>query len=186
MTLPRQIEEFAEKYFAAEERASDYQGAGRSFRVVDQKMLARECKLLLESGVVENMHQLTLDLSHYKPGVHPASHNTRLRNFAKCAGITYPRYEWQPKVKAAPAPVVHRAPTHYTAPAQGIRAELTESFAKWLSSGVSLSALQAEAQEALVASNHKIQVGKVTNGLQDLMRTTGMTPGQLADIARNL
>lgn len=184
--LPVAVETFAQKYFAAEARGLPRRGFGTTFRTKDKLILAAECKALLDSGAVDTLNQLSQDLEDYTDGDgHPrVTHTYRLNAFAKLAGIEYPM---RPMERSAATPaVVHRAPTHYAVPTQGIRAELAESFAKWLSSGMSLSALQAEAQEALVASNHKVQVGKVTTSLQDLMRTTGMTPGQLADIARSL
>lgn len=180
--LPVAVETFAQKYFAAEARGLPRRGFGTTFRTKDKLILAAECKALLDSGAVDTLNQLSQDLEDYTDGDgHPrVTHTYRLNAFAKVAGIEYPMRAMAP-AEATPM-VVHR--TH--APAFGIRAELSESFAKWLEKGMSLSAIQAEAQEVLVACNHKVQVGKVTSNLQDLMRSTGMTAGQLADIARSL
>lgn len=178
--IPSQIQEFAEKYFAAESRA-DICNSGKVFRAVDKKMIARECKFLLDSGVSENIRQLSQDLSNYKRGLLPSGHITRLYAFARYAGVVYGPSK-HPRQPAASTQVVHRAPS----PAFDIRAALTSSFSTALSSGMSLHVLQSHAREALVDSNRQIQVSKATAGLQDLMRNTGMTASQIVDIATSL
>lgn len=183
--LPQQIEEFAQKYFAAEARAESHTNHGLIFRTIDKKNLARECKLLLDSGIVENLHQLTTDLSHYNPRFEPSTHTTRLRSFAALVGIKYPLHKrWgadKPGSKAL-ASVVHRTPAH----GFDIRAELGSSFSKALVNGMTLSTIQNHATEVLVDCHNKVQVGKATTGLQELMRNTGMSASQIAQIAHAL
>lgn len=178
--IPSQIQEFAEKYFAAEARA-DICNSGKVFRAIDKKMIARECKFLLASGASENIRQLSQDLSNYKRGLLPSGHITRLYAFARYAGVVYGPSK-HPHQPAAPAQVVRRAPS----PAFDIRADLTASFSTALGNGMSLKALQSHARAALLDSNRQIQVSKVTAGLQDLMRNTGMNASQIAAIATSL
>jgi hypothetical protein len=191
MILPQPINEFAQKYFAAESRASySHDGRRLSFRTVDKKALARECKVLLESGAVEHLHQLSTDLTSYNPTNPPETHTYRLNAFAEVVGIKYPRYKRpsaskaEPKASslATPAQVVHRAPAH----GFDIREELGASFSKALVNGMTLSTIQAHAKEVLVDCHYKVQVGKATTGLQELMRNTGMTASQIAQIAHRL
>lgn len=184
--LPVEIENFAKKYFAAEARAVHREDFGLSFHEKDKRTLAHECKAILASGIIGSMNKLSQVLEDYGNG-HRVTHTYRLHAFAKAAGIKYPSIrEVQEAAEKARKAVVHRTPTHSTAPALSIRAELSASFQKWLSSGMTLASIQAEAQQVLVDCNHKLQVGKVTTGLHELMRNTGLTPNQLADIARSL
>lgn len=185
MNLPQPIKEFAQKYFAAESRAEVSHGNRLSFRTVDKKALARECKVLLDSGIVDNLNQLSHDLTSYNPSNPPESHTYRLNAFADVLGIKYPRYKRStaPTVAqpVAVAPLVHRAPPRFD-----IRAELGASFAKALDNGMTLNTLQTYAKEVLLDSHHKVQVGKATSVLQELMLNTGMTASQIAQIANRL
>jgi hypothetical protein len=51
---------------------------------------------------------------------------------------------------------------------------------------MSLNAIQNYAKEVLVDCHHKVQVSKATTGLQELMRNTGMTASQIAQLAHAL
>ena len=182
MILPQPIKEFAQKYFSAESRASGNVCRGVVFRTIDKKSLARECKVLLESGAVEHLNQLAIDLSTYQPGNPPSCHTYRLNAFAEVAGITYPRYKRPAAPKTASTVLVHRSPSH----GFDIRAELGASFAKALGNGMTLSTIQAHAKEVLVDCHYKVQVDKATTGLQELIRNTGISATQIAQIAHRL
>lgn len=180
MKLPQQIEEFAQKYFAAQARAEVHSNHGLIFRTIDKKNLARDCKVLLDSGVVENLWQLTADLTRFDSSYAPGTHGNRLRNFAALVGIKFPNGNRATAV--APASVVHRTPAH----GFDIRVELGNSFSKALVSGMPLSTIQAHAKEVLVDCHNKVQVGKATDALQELMRNTGMSASQIAQLAQAL
>ncbi|MNI57220.1 hypothetical protein D3C73_1122700 [compost metagenome] len=148
------------------------------FRPVDKKALARECKVLLESGIVDHMRQLSIDLSNYKEGTPPATHVSRLNNFAKEIGLVYgPRKVVREEIRR---PVVLA-----TGPFD-FRAELSTSFSKALRTGMPMATLMSHAQEVLVDCNYQVQAAKATTGLQELMRDTGMSASQIAQIAHAL
>lgn len=177
MTFPAQISEFALKYFAAESRAAKGVRRGLAFRTVDKKAIARECKVLLESGIADNVAQLAEDLSNFKPGNPPSCHIYRLTAFAEVAGVTYPRSK-------RPSPTwLHDKPQVKTF---DIRKELGASFQKALVSGMTMKTILGHANEVLIEANNEAQAGTVKLGLQALMRNTGLTAGQIADIAQGL
>lgn len=183
MNLPQPIKEFAQKYFVAQDRAVVVPKYGTQFLKKDRKELARECKFLLESGGVENLHQLSIDLHSVRPTLTPGAHRGRLERFAKQYNIKFGKAPKEAKVASkAQAPVLRKTAEVTT----GIRAELSMSFQKWLAQGMSLNAIQAEAQEVLLDVNGKAQEARATSTLQDLMRNTGMTATQLAQIAGRL
>ena len=166
--LPVEVERFAQEYFAAENLAEKTY-KGMSFRKVDQKKLALSCKALLETGVVENMNQLALDLRSFKGGSSPATHALRLVTFAKRAGIVY-------SYKARKT----------TVGGFNLKSALNHSFHKALRSGIPLTVIQTETAEVLKDHTHRVQVTAVATRLQDLIRETGFTPEQVAKIASGL
>lgn len=183
MNLPQPIKEFAQKYYIANDRATVMPNYGLQFQKKDRKELARECKFLLESGGVENLHQLAMDLHSVRPDLTPGAHRGRLERFAKQCNIKFGKAPKEARQVRVVAPVAVTLPS--LAP-KSIRAELSMSFQKWLSQGMSLNTIQAEAQEVLLDVNGKVQEARATSTLQELIRTTGMTPSQISQLADRL
>lgn len=178
--LPQQIEQFAQQYFAAQDRADSFGRTGKSFRSVDKKALARECKVLLESGACEHLWQLAQDLSAYKPGYQAITHVGRLNAFADHANVTYGR---------CPTPAV--APVKRDVVAMRVdfpkmtynpRSDIALTFCKALENGMSVKDLESHAQEALVFANRQVQKGKIASSLDELIRTSGLSRREVADI----
>lgn len=170
--LPVEIEQFAQEYFAAQERASDYYNGRKVFRTIDQKELARKCKALFETGAVESMYQLTKDLAAYKPGYTNTAHTLRLANFARRTGITYPK-------PATPAPAA--APVAAPVKAEfNLKSVLNANFHQALRSGITIKVLQEQVAEVFEEHNKRVQA---ETRLHDLVRKTGLNRQQLVEIA---
>lgn len=176
--LPHQIEQFAQKYFAAQDIAGVTSGWGKSFRPVDKKALARECKVLLESGAVENLWQLANDLSRYKPGFQAITHVGRLNAFARHSNVVYGRYKAPHEAKPAQPKVVATIP----GPRFNPRPSLATAFIGALESGLTVKELSEHAQEALVFANRQVQKGRIATSLEELIRSSGLSRREVADI----
>lgn len=172
-----EITEFAKHYFASEARAKAGRARGLCFRSIDKKELARECSQMLSSGSIDSITHLAHELESLS-GVSNRTHLTRLREFARTAGITYPSGR---TTKCFP-PVARAA----TSKVSDIRRELGNSFTKALRSGVTLINLQKQVNEVLLDCNKQQQESKVTDHLKNLMNSTGLTSSQLAEIANRL
>lgn len=165
--LPVEVERFADQYFAAEKRG-EKTAIGVNFRKVDQKALALSCKALFETGAVENMNQLALDLLRKRPGQVKGTHAMRLNLFAKRSGVSY-------KFSRA-----------YVPRSFDLKAALSQSIQKALQAGITLPVIKSQATEVIQEHTHRVLVTTATTRLQDLMRDTGLTREQLAKIAVTL
>lgn len=179
--LPIEVENFAVKYFAAEDRA-DRIGADRiQFRKVDQKALALEFKALMDLPIMESVEQLCNDLCAYRPGVSAAAHTYRLKTFAK-------RY----KVKIA-----SRRGRHFTvrsgqeskelkyasAPSPfNFKASMLDTITKALQAGVSLRLVREQSAQVLDETTARIAEETATVSLNAIMQETGMSKAQLVNI----
>lgn len=178
--LPKKIEDFAKRYFAAQDLAVTRVGEGKFFRPVDKKELARECKLLLESGESENLWQLAQDLRAYRPDYQAITHVNRLNAFARHANVVYgPRkIQAEARPQAAAPKIVATIPTQAFSP----RASLATAFIQALENGMSVKDLENHAQEVLVFANRQVQKGKIATSLEELIRSSGLSRREVAEI----
>lgn len=182
--LPMEVQEFAKDYFAAEDRAAAT-NKGRVFRTVDQKSLALKCKALLESGAVENMYQLSKDLTSYRAGNSPHTHTVRLNKFTSQSGVvlsvqkTYATAQVATKAKPPAVAVV----TTPQLSVSDLRKALDSSITKALNAGMSLRDIQEQAMGAL---SEQTKLATATSRLQSLMRETGLSTTQLAEVVATL
>lgn len=178
--LPHKIEQFAQQYFAAQDRAESFGRTGKSFRSVDKKALARECKVLLESGECEHLWQLAQDLSEYQPGYQAITHVGRLNAFADHANVTYGRCKIPAEAPVKRDVVAIRV--DYPEMTYSPRSDLALTFCKALENGMSVKELENHAQEVLVFANRQVQKGKIATSLDELIRSSGLTRREVADI----
>lgn len=172
--LPVEVEQFAKDYFAAEARATLHPGDQKRFRPVDQKHLARNCKVLLDSGVVENMNQLTKDLVAYQDGNDHSTHHSRLKTFAKRSGITLTK---QPRITyKRPGLKVERIPFN-------LKSVLHSSFHEALRSGFTLTTLEEQVKE--VFEEHSTRVKQETR-IQAIITKFGLSREQIVQLSKEV